>query len=208
MFFHKKTKEMTFFQSETQFSQKYNIGNFARQRSCCPIFSLIVAQSFMNDGDNSTKRYSDDLDKAVKTYCKLTDLGLITKYMNFEDLINLTNLSSNYIGGTTTELVFTGELGFDFFLPIDKFINYCVIFLKDSNFFTITVDQKETKTIFSVRDCHRDTQYSFHKRDHLINHLNSNYRFSTSTVIDGLHISEFDNIEFFVIDTEITILGN
>jgi len=188
------------FSSFTQFDNRFKgADRFSQDRSACPFFSLITAQNFLTNLGTEQKHHEDAIYYAVSSYIMVNP----PKYMGFEELMLYASMSTPPdILATTCELVASDVIGFDSFFPdaIKEKENYCTIFLKNSNFFVVLVKHIENTTIYSVRDCHHDMQSDFQSLEALKTYMNSTYRLNVPTVIDGVPIPEFDNIEFVVLN--------
>lgn len=185
------------FQTISQFDQKYKTLEFKDKRNACSVFSLYTVYAFLNNNNISIEQYNHNLDEAVKNINKL---GL-PKFINFAELLNITtNYSDNNVKGTVVELI--SEYGYDDILSSSK--NHGIIFLKNGNFVAILSNGQE----YYVRDCHETTQYNFSNKEDLINHLNIVYKFNQPTIVDGVHIEEFSNIEYAIFEKNIIFKNN
>lgn len=206
------------FISFTQFDARFNtVNKFSEDRSACPFFSLITAMDFMNNGESTQEQHEHTIYEAVSSYVNVNP----PKYMGFNDLLQYASINTPLeVQATTVELVAAEIIGFNNFFPRRVFAddisnhNYCTIFLKNSNFFVVLVKFHETsigtadkisspmkdKISYHVRDCHNNEQYDFQNYEALVGHLNQTYRLSVQTIVDGVAIPEFDNIEFIIID--------
>ena len=198
--------EVTKFHSTTQFSSKFTgFGNFSKERSACPFFSLISAYNFLDTGVVSNEQYESNLIQGISAYISLRDR--IPQFLTFEEILQFAighGSSFNTIYASSAELVKEEILGYREFFPEElNGKRYCTIFLKDGNFFVVLVDENSK---YYLRDCHRDVQYNFEDLNGLRAHLNQEYRMDRPTVVDGYPIPEFNNIEFLVVSEKFTLL--
>lgn len=196
----------TTFQTITQFDDCFKgVAKFSSDRSACPFFCVLTAQNFLNNSILDKKQHEGAIYDAVSSYIVANP----PKYLGFEELIRYVSVSGSNIEilATTPELVMTDVIGFNSFFP-DLKVNYCTIFLKNSNFFCVLVKYGDGNgdVTYAVRDCHQDTQTDFNNFEALKEYLNNTYRFNVATVVDGVPIPEFDNIEFAVISEPICAL--
>ncbi len=199
---------MLAFSTYNQFDAKFKESKvFAKNRSACPIFSLLTVHNFMKNGDISKEQHEKNLNDAVSNYQKKS----LPKYMSFDELMQFFDgtYSDKNVIGTTPELI--NQFGYDSFLkPSDYKENYCTLVLKNSNFLTILVkntpDTPVTK-LYCIRDCHEKEQYNFNSQDDLKKHLREKYQFEELTVVDGVLIEEFGNIESLMMDKQFHIKG-
>lgn len=191
---------MNYFTSRTQYDQCYKeLGAFSRDRSACPFFSLITAFNFLSKKEASKESYEKALDLAITNYI----LNDIKGHMSFDQLLTFSNINQSKIEATSVELIQQNILGFDsMFKPDDYKKPYCVIFLKNSKFFTVLID---AKNLFHIRDCHELNQYTFDTKAALIEHINQVYQFNQEINLDGYVIAEFSNVEFLIIDEQFKI---
>jgi len=182
------------FTTFTQFSNQFdNISTFGRDRSACPFFALLSANNFLITGDISQKSHENNIFEAINNYVIYNP----PKYLGFTDLIAYSQFDPNLICGTTPELVYSGVVSWQHFFPSDSDKNYATIFLKNTNFFVVLVNVKEK--LYAVRDCHMETQRTFTDFNKLCQYLSTTYRFETPTVVGGVAIPEFDNIEWLTL---------
>lgn len=192
---------MDTFTAITQFDNSFKVaGNFGNERSACGIFALICAGEFMKDGSNTKERHEENIKKAVQTYIALRENRRLDQFQTFDDIVKLVGISPSKIEATTCELVREQIIGYDSFLPLDL-TKFCTIFLKDYTYFVVTFDGE----IYSVRDSHQSEQYNFLDRELLKAYMNGRYRMETDTVIDGVAIPEYNNIELVKITEKIDL---
>lgn len=189
------------FTTPNQFDPKYKLDNFDSERNACPLFSLFTAYNFMNNGDTSKIRHEHNLEAAV---ANLITKSFLPKYIAFDELIQFVigNYTDNDIKGTTPDII--QECGYtEIFKPQNYNKNYCIIFLKGSNFMTILIqfNQEINAQVYYVRDCHEKEQLTFNSFDELKEHLKQKYNFEQMMIVDGVELSEFSNIEYLVIDS-------
>lgn len=184
---------VTFNQFDKRFSDFEKIN---KDRSACPLFGLLTCYNFMNSGDLSQKTHENNIYAAVTNYMTVD----IPKYLLFEELAELSTLNPGAIGVTTPELITTGVMGYDSIFKLGSPQNYCVLVLKNRNFIAILCKHDDSGETFAVRDCHENSQYNFKTFDELRLWLNKTYQFEQMTIVDGVMIPEFGNIEYLVID--------
>ena len=192
----------TTFTTFNQFDKRFkNFEKFGSDRSACPLFGLITCYNFMINGNIDQKQHETNVYSAITNYMTHD----IPKYMLFEELIILTNgtLKPNEIGATTPELIVTGVMGYDNIFKFGYNQNYCLLFLKNRNYIAIICKHSSdtsTTTTYAVRDCHENTQRDFDSFDTLKTYLDNTYQFEQDTIVGGVPIPEFGNIEYLVID--------
>lgn len=177
------------FTTYNQFDKRFNLYD---NRTACPLFSLITAHNFMKNGNISQAQHEENINSAVEI-CLKQD---IPKYMSFNELIAYTNGVYNFndIMATSPELIKENIIGYETIFTNKN--RHCVIFLKNRNFITVLFDNNK----YSLRDCHENNQYDFSSLEELKNHLNEKYQFDKLTIVDGVLIEEFSNIEFIIIN--------
>jgi hypothetical protein len=188
------------FTTFNQFDKRFaNFEKFGKDRTVCPLFGLITCHNFMINGNIDQKQHEINIYSAVTNYMTHD----IPKYLLFEELLVLTDgtLKHNDIGATTPELIVTGIMGYDNIFKFGHNQNYCVLFLKNRNYIAIMCKYNENNTMYAVRDCHENTQHNFDNFEALKTFLDKTYRFEQDTIVDGVLIPEFSNIEYLVIDT-------
>jgi len=189
------------FTTFNQFDKRFaNFEKFGGDRSACPLYGLITCYNFMTNGDIDQKQHEINVYSAVTNYMTHD----IPKYMLFEELLIMTNgtLKPNDIGATTPELIVTGVMGYDNIFKLEYNQNYCVLFLKNRNYIAILCKHTaDNLTTYAVRDCHENTQRNFNTFESLKTFLNNTYQFEQETIVGGVLIPEFANIEYIVIDT-------
>lgn len=179
-------KKISYFTSITMYDKKYKTQN----KNMCSFFALVTAENFMTGSDITNVKHEQNIDEAVAYYEELQMKGAI----QFEELINFTDLKKQDICATTTELIKLGEIGYDkIFLEYKG--DYCIVFLKNSKYFVVMY----RNNVYYLRDCHEDKQYNFKDRNDLVDHLNKSYQFNEIINIDGYVIPEFSNIEYITI---------
>jgi hypothetical protein len=185
------------FNSRTQYDSKYsNMGSFGSSCSACSLFALTVSKLFMDDTIiNSETDYNNMLDTIIKNTVKLN----INSFLSFDELLNrfvkkTDHLTNNKIEGTSHYIL--NDIGPAPFFKLDHLAKYAIIFLKNSKFFVVTVDNNK----YSIYDCHEICQYTYSNFNDLMGHLNLIYQFNKEVVVGGLTIPEFNNIEYLIID--------
>lgn len=184
---------MSTFTSFNQFDKRFdNLIKFKNSRNACPMFSLLLVEKFMNDRKTDQESYESVLEKAAQLY----DTKNLPKYMSFDELAYYFNYQF-FIAGTTPNIL--GEYGYsNIFLESET--DYAIIFLKNSNFITVLVKNDNGNITYHLRDCHEKDQYNFDDFDNLICFLNEIYQFNKMTIVDGVLIEEYANIEYAFFD--------
>jgi len=109
------------------------------------------------------------------------------------------------VEATTPELI--NEYGYEVIFKPEYDKNYCVIFLKNGNFINVLVKvNTDGGKTYCVRDCHETDQYDYTNFEQLTNHLSSKYQFEELTVVDGVLIEEFGNIEYLIVTKPFQII--
>lgn len=202
---------MNSFTTFNQFDKRFSdFEKFNNNKTACPLFSLITSYNFMQNGDISQKKHENNIIASITNYT----IKDFPKYMSFDELLDLSNgtLNSSNIGATTPELITSGILGYDNIFKFGNNKNYSIIFLKNRNYIIILVkylfDNEILKgEIYSVRDCHENTQRNFDNFESLRDFLNKIYQFEQITCVDGVMIPEFSNIEYLVIDIPFNLVN-
>jgi hypothetical protein len=197
---------MSQFTTFNQFDKRFDdFEKFGSDRTACPLFGIITCYNFMQNGDISQKQHENNIYASVTNYMTHD----VPKYMSFDELLFFsTNLNSSFqVIGTTPELIVSGILGYENMFQLDADQQYCVLFLKNRNYIPILCKYiKETNQhIYAVRDCHENTQKTFNDFNDLRKFLDQTYQFEQMTVVDGVIIEEFSNIEFIVINSPFMI---
>lgn len=186
------------FNTVTQYDNKFNeiwLTNLeAKKGLACPYFSILTIYNFLNGGKIDKKTHEKNIEASIN-YATLVGTN---EEMNFRELITGTNLDPSEIMCTATDLVRSGELGFDVMIP-EKPLDAkrkAVMFLKNARFFAILID----KNGYYLRDCHEAFQYNYNGVDELIRDLNKNYQFSDPINIGGVLYDHYSSIEFIKIE--------
>jgi hypothetical protein len=200
------------FSSFNQFDARFS-GNvaFKNRRNACPVFSLLMAHYFLKDGITTRSRYENILETAVDITCENKHFP---KFMNFNEAVQFyKGYGDHQVLSTTPDLInLIGYINFEdeestiFRFP-DFPMNYAVVFLKQSNFFVVLVKFGENGTTYHIRDCHEKEQYDCTSFEHLVNHLNSVYRFDKMTIVDGINFHEHSNIEYLRLENPFEVVG-
>jgi hypothetical protein len=66
--------------------------------------------------------------------------------------------------------------------------------------------ESHTGDVYAVRDCHENTQRNFDNLHDLQMYLDKTYQFEQMTVVDGVAIPEFSNIEFITIENPFELI--
>jgi hypothetical protein len=88
------------------------------------------------------------------------------------------------------------------FDKLDHDYRYCILFLKNRNYIPVLCEytQEGGKFTYAIRDCHENIQRNFDDFNKLRVFLDEIYQFEQMTIVDGVLIAEFSNIEFLVIE--------
>lgn len=199
---------MASFVTANQFDKKYKVANFGGDCNACPVFALFTAKRFMENGSVSKEQHDKNLEAAIMNYVLNENSNELPKYMSFSELIQFTggDFNDGQIGGLNPEII--NEYGYQIcFKPLDINENYGILFLKNSNYIVVLVkcNADGTKT-FCVRDCHETDQYDFDSFDALSVHLSEKYQFNNLTIVDGVLIEEYGNIEYLLVDKPFNVI--
>jgi hypothetical protein len=196
---------MQSFTTFNQFDKRFSgFQKFGSDRTACPLFGLITCHNFQKNGDISQKQHEINLESAINNYVTKT----FPKYMLFDELVNLTNmLEIKNIGATTPELLTTNVVGYEHIFKFGYDGRYCILFLKNRNYIAILCDVGNGNEVYAVRDCHENTQLTFSSFDGLKSHLDTTYQFEQQTIVGGVRIPEFENMEFLMIDLQFDLIG-
>ena len=187
----------TFNQFDKRFSE---FEKFGGDRTACPLFGILTCYHFMTNGDLSQKQHENNIYAAVTNYMA----NDIPKYIALEDLLQYTNnsLQVKDVGATTPELLTNGIIGYEHIFRFGQGQNYCTLFLKNRNFIAVLykTDDGGANETYAVRDCHENTQRDFTNFNDLQMFLNNTYQFEQMTIVDGVQIPEYGNIEYITIE--------
>ena len=200
---------MTTFNTFTQFDKRFkDFGKFDNDRSACPLFGIITCYNFMSTGLLTKKQHEQNIYASVMNYI----LHDVPKYMSFDELLLFCtkDLANKEIGATSPELITTGVLSYEHIFKFGSDQNYCVLFLKNRNYIPVLCsssksDSNEVIFRYSIRDCHENSQKNFNNFESLRQYLDKTYQFEQLTIVDGVTIAEFSNIEYIVIDSPFII---
>lgn len=196
---------MEIFETFNQFDKKFSdIGDFKNDRNACPLFALITAYNFLKNSNISKEQHETNIETSILNYSVRDELP---KYMSFDELIYFlgNEVLDKNIQATNPELI--NEHGYTNIFKLDDVENYCIIFLKNGNFFVVLINNLENgDKKYCVRDCHENQQYNFNIIQDLLNHLNQKYSFNELTVVDGVLIEEFANIEYLILDNPFNMI--
>lgn len=192
----------TFNQFDKRFSE---FAKFGSDRTACPLFGLITCYNFMLTGDLSQLQHESNIYASVTNYMTKD----VPKYMLFDELLVLTNGSLNLkeINATTPELITTGVMGYENIFRFGYDQNYCILFLKNRNYIAFLYKNTPEGEKYAIRDCHENTQRTFGCFEDMRQFLNNTYQFEQSTIVAGVAIPEFGNIEFLVIDIPFELIN-
>jgi uncharacterized protein YkuJ len=195
----------TTFNQFTAAKNNMELASFSNSCNACPIFVLITVHEFMNNGTIDQKQHENNLTMAIKNY--ITN-SYLPKYMSFNELIQFTGevFTDNSILASTPEII--NEYGYDsIFDPSIAEQNHAIIFLKNSNYIVVLVKFIDGNKTYHIRDCHEKNQYDFDTLDALTEHLSNVYQFNQLTVVDGVLIEEYSNIEYLILNKQFPITG-
>lgn len=187
------------FTTFNQFDKRFNdFGKFSKDRTICPLFGLLTCYNFMQTGETSQKQHENNVYAAVTNY----STNEYPKYMLFEELLLLANGTLNQadINATSPEMLTQNIVGYEHMFKFGYEQNYCVLLLKNRNYIAILYKHTPEGGMFSVRDCHENTQRNFSTFEELRIFLNNVYQFEQQTIVGGVRIAEFENVEFLTID--------
>lgn len=190
---------MSTFTTFNQFDKRFDeFGKFSKDRTVCPLFGLIACYNFMQNGDISQKQHENNIYAAATNYTT----NDYPKYMMFDELVLLADgtLNPNEINGTNPEMITQGIVGYEHIFKFGYQQNYCILFLKNRNYIAILYKYLEGVETYAVRDCHENTQRNFENFEGLRVFLNNTYQFEQQTIVDGVRIAEFENVEFLPIE--------
>ncbi|QKF94245.1 hypothetical protein QKU48_gp0787 [Fadolivirus algeromassiliense] len=197
---------MTSFTTFNQFDKRFNeFAKFGGDRTACPLFGLITCYNFMQTGDISQKQHENNIYAAVTNYTT----NEYPKYMLFEELLELANgtLNQAEINATTPELLTQNIVGYEHMFKFGYQQNYCILLLKNRNYMAILCKCSPEGETYAVRDCHENTQRNFSNFESLRNFLNNTYQFEQPTIVGGVRIPEFENVEFLTIDVPFELIN-
>jgi hypothetical protein len=198
---------MTSFQTYNQFDKRFaELENFGKYCNACPLFALFSAKHFMENSIITKLQHEQNLDTSIANY--LGKYIELPQYMSFDELLQFSGgiYNGTNVNATTPDLINQGIIGYEHMFKEDINSDYCVIFLKNSNFIIVLVKQTENGKLYCFRDCHETEQYNFNSLEELQVHLNVKYQFNNLTVVDGVLIPEFSNIEFLVVNKSFDIV--
>lgn len=193
------------FKTFNQFDDRFKgMSGFQNQRNACPIFALLTAYYFMKDAETTQSRHENILETAVNIVIEHNELP---KFMNFYEIIQFYDgYHDNQVKATTPEMI--NQIGYINFDDEDASMfrfpgfpmNYAVVILKNSNFFVVLVKFTGEGNSYHVRDCHEKEQHNFENFETLVEHLNRTYQLNELTVVDGVFLPEYSNIEYLRLD--------
>ena len=190
------------FTTFNQFDKRFaDFSKFGQDRTACPLFGIITCYNFMKNGILTQKQHENNLYASVTNYM----VNSVPKYMTFDELLTFSsNLNQSQVGATTPELITAGILGYEHIFKLGDFPEdnrYCILFLKNRNYIPVLCQFKApNEVIYAVRDCHENTQRTFNNFESVRAFLDKTYQFEQMTIVDGVLIAEFSNIEFLVIE--------
>jgi hypothetical protein len=189
--------ETNYFESITQYDKQFDsYENFKFDKNACYIFAFLTAQEFMNTKmTNNANEHNRIIELSILNHKSLNMNG----QQEFQTVMNLTDINEE-INVTSVELIAENVIGFDVMFNDAYEKPYCVIFLKNSKFFVVTVSNEW----YAIRDCHEMNQHNFKTKIELIDYLNLTYQFSNEIKINGYdqNLSDFSNVEFLIIDKQ------
>lgn len=197
---------MSNFTTFNQFDKRFNeFTKFEKDRTACPLFGMLTCYNFMNTGNTTQKQHEENIYASVTNYM----VNDVPKYMSFDELLLYSTGDPNQfpVGATTPELITAGVLSYEHIFKLGSMERYCVLFLKNRNYLPILCEfvppgspYEVEKEVYHVRDCHENTQRSFNTFQSLREYLDKTYQFEQMTIVDGVMIPEYSNIEYIVID--------
>jgi hypothetical protein len=179
------------FESITQFDKSFDnlFENKNLKGYACGIFSLLTANSYLNNIPITKDVHENNIRKAVK----ICSENKIFYGMNFDELLSSTNLNSQDVNSTSVELIIHNVIGYNHIFDIkDK---CAVIFLKNEKFFVVICDKNK----YYLRDCHESIQYDFDSLEELVQKLNIAYQFNNQIDIIVDEYTNYSSIEFIKI---------
>jgi hypothetical protein len=198
---------MASFTTFNQFDPKFKLAKFGNDCNACPLFALFTAKKFMDNGSISQEQHEKNLEAAVMNYVLNENHKELPKYLSFEELLHFTGGTFNdkQIIGTTPEII--NQYGYETCFNTASNTNYCTIFLKNSNYIIVLVKHNpDGSKLYCLRDCHENNQYNFDSFDALQVCLSERYQFNQLTIVDGVLIEEYGNIEYLLIDKQFPII--
>lgn len=200
------------FTTFNQFDKRFDdFAKFGSDRTACPLFGILTCYNFMQNNNLSQKQHEQNIYSSVTNYMTHE----IPKYLSFDELLEFCTkeLHGESVGATTPELITTGVLSYEHIFKPTNGLNinqtYCILFLKNRNYLPILCQyiapkaaDESGKEIYAVRDCHEGTQRIFNDFQDLRQYLDKTYQFEQMTVVDGVMIPEFSNIEYLVISDQ------
>ena len=191
---------MYIFNTYNQFDDRYKV-HAEYNHNACPYFAFITGKNFMDNGQITKVQYEKNLDDSVVLSMK----SGLPKYVTMDEITQITNtISASDVNVTSPELINQNIVGYNHIFGNGN-TDYCVIFLKNNNYIVVLAKKINADYTYSIRDCHKKTQYDYYTLEDLTNHLNNIYQFNKLTVVGGLLIEEYANIEFVIITKQFDI---
>jgi hypothetical protein len=188
------------FESITQFDKSFDnlFENKNLKGYACGIFSLLTANSYLNNILITKDVHENNIRKAVK----ICSENKIFYGMSFDELLSTTNLYPENINSTSVELIINDVIGYNHMFNIkDK---CAVIFLKNEKFFVVICDKNK----YYLRDCHESKQYNFDSLEELIQRLNTAYQFDNQIDLIVDEYTNYSSIEFIKITENFNFMFN
>lgn len=193
-----ETLTTTQFNSVTQYDKQFDglFTNPDKKGFSCSFFSLITAWKFLQGEIPDLLSHETTIAQSLLAQSSYD----INFGITFEEMLtSYTDINPTNICATSSELISTGEIGFDqIFSPIVDDTKVAVIILKNEKYLTILID----KNGYQFRDCHESTQFNFASVDELVIHLMNAYQFTDSVNAGGMEYHEYSSIEFLILNQQ------
>jgi len=192
---------MPYFESTTQYDEKFDVLGVSKDRTSCSMFSLATAHSFLENRDLSNKEHEKNVDIGVIN-AKLKNVSFLSfqELLGFQKEYKETNVSYTTVEQLSNALSKQGDYRdvYDDIFFDDTNEPFAAIFLKNSFFFVVVVDP--VKSVYAVRDCHRPLQYIFDCPAGLMKHLDEAYSFTKPIKQNDVLVPEFSVLAYLVMD--------
>jgi hypothetical protein len=177
----------------SQYDVKYSK---AQKGVACPIFSMFYcAMGVKKHGSVGASGYDDVLDMTMEIVSMLQ----INTQKTFKELLDIMNINETELVSVSTNLIRSGIASLDLIIR-DMSKQYCIIFCKNTTFFVVTV--YNNPNLYTVRDCHKTTQYDFTNKSNLIQYLYKVYAINDGDIIiDGIIVPQLSTLEYVVVDS-------
>lgn len=187
----------TNFSSITQYDKQFDelFTDPSKKGFACSFFSLIAAWKFINGEIPDIISHETTIAQSLlaQSTCDI-NFGI-----TFEEMLaSYTDINPTQIYATTTDLINSGEIGFDkIFPPIVDNTKIAIIILKNERYLTILIDENG----YQFRDCHENLQYNFGTFDELVIHLINSYQFTENVNAGGVEYHDYSSIEFLILNS-------